>query len=106
MYIEQIREDLKDIRFYYSMKETFEKGATKVKATATIKKVEKYNRVMENAPARLYILYVSLYLENNTQTSLADNWCYTREYIKDLNNKLCDYLLKEITKIDKENENG
>ena len=90
--IDQIREDLRDIRYYYSMQELFDKASSKVKPVAVLSKVERYNAVMKNAPARMYILYVSLYVNNNSQTELADQWGFTREYIKELNQKLVEYL--------------
>lgn len=106
MNIEQIREDLRDIRYYYSMQSVFDNGAKKVRSNSTMEKVEKYNKIMANAPSKLYVLYVSLYLENNSQTSLSDRWCYTRDYIKDLNNKLCEYLLDVLSKLESEGKNG
>ena len=96
MKMEQIRDDLKEIRYYYSMKDLFNKGESKVKPTAVLEKVEKYNKLMETAPAKMYILYVALYLENNTQASLAEEWNYTPDYIKELNLKLCEFILKKL----------
>ena len=67
----QVRNDLKEIRYYYSMKELFDRSSKTVKPLAIVQKVERYNTAMQNAPARLYILYVSLYIDNNTQAVLA-----------------------------------
>ena len=47
---------------------------------------------MQNAPARLFVLYVSLYVENNTQASLGEEWQYTKDYMRDLNKSLIMYL--------------
>ena len=54
----QVRNDLKEIRYYYSMKELFDRSSKTVKPLAIVQKVERYNTAMQNAPARLYILYV------------------------------------------------
>ncbi|MEG9430570.1 MAG: hypothetical protein VZQ61_06600 [Christensenellaceae bacterium] len=89
---DQIRTDLREIRYYYSMQELFDRSAKTVKPLAILQKVERYNKAMENAPARLYVIYVSLYVNNNSQATLADDWGFTREYIKDLNQKLIEYL--------------
>ena len=93
---EQIRSDLREIRYYYSMQDLFDKSAKTVRPLAILQKVERYNKAMENAPARLYVIYVSLYVNNNSQTALADDWGFTREYIKDLNQKLIEYLKSAI----------
>lgn len=94
--INQVREDLKEIRYYYSMQELFDSAANTVKPVAILNKVERYNAAIKAAPARLYILYVSLYVKNNTQAALADDWGYTREYIKEINQKLVEYLQRTL----------
>ena len=66
------------------------------KTVAILNKVERYNAAIKAAPARLYILYISLYVKNNTQAALADDWGYTREYIKEINQKLVEYLQKTL----------
>ena len=94
---EKIREDLREVRYYYSMQDLFDSAAKTIKPIAILEKVSKYNEAIKNAPARLYILYVSLYVNNSTQTALADDWGYTREYIRELNQALVEYLQKTIT---------
>lgn len=96
MTLNQIRDDLKEIRYYYSMKELFDSAANTVKPIALLDKVGRYNEAMKTAPGRLFIVYVSLYVQNNSQTALADDWGFTREYIKDLNQKLVEFLQKAL----------
>ena len=95
----EIREDLKDIRYYYSRKDVFEKASTNVGNNSILEKVEIYNKAVCTATPRLYDLYVSLYLENNTQESLADKLGYSFEHISRLNSKLIkffqDYFKRE-----------
>ena len=64
--LSEIREDLKEIRYYYAHKDIFEKASKQIGEHSCIAKIVKYNDVIRFAPARLYELYVSLYLENNT----------------------------------------
>lgn len=90
--IESIREDLREIRYYYSMKSVFDSASNTVKPIALLSKVQRYHEIMENAPARLFVIYVSLYVNNNSQATLAEDWGYSREYVKELNQQLCDYL--------------
>ena len=94
MTVKEIREDLREIRYYYGMSDLFKSGSKLIPPQAIIEKVEKYNKAISYAPAKLYAVYVGLYVHNNTQAVLAEDWGYTDEYIKQLNNKLCDYLKK------------
>jgi hypothetical protein len=94
--INQVREDLKEIRYYYSMQKLFDSAANTVKPVAILNKVDRYNAVMKLAPAKLYIIYMSLYVQNNTQAALAEEWGYTREYVKEINQKLVEYLHKAL----------
>ena len=93
----QVREDLREIRYYYSMKQMFDSAANTIKPIAILNKVERYNAAIKTAPAKLYILYVSLYVNNNTQAALADDWGYTREYVKELNQSLVEFLQKTLS---------
>ncbi len=79
---EEIRNDLKDIRYYYSMERLFLSGESVVRADEVIDKVKRYNAVMSKAPAKLYAVYMGLYVNNNSQSALAEDWGYTERYIK------------------------
>ncbi len=94
--IQEIRQDLREIRYYYSMKSFFDTASKTIQPIAIIEKVNTYNKLMENAPARMYILYVSLYVHNNTQAALADDWQMTKEYVRDQNTKLCTFLQSQL----------
>ena len=91
-----IRNDLKDIRYYYYIKEVFDKAEYSVGKTSILEKIKKYNDAVCSAPPRLYDLYVSLYLQNNTQDSLSERLGYTFEYISRLNSQLIKFLQKNI----------
>ena len=58
----QIIEDFKSIRYYYSMKDVFDRNSDKVRPKTTEELVKKYSEIMENAPARLYVVYVGFSL--------------------------------------------
>ncbi len=92
---ENIREDLKNIRYYYSRKEVFDKASISVGQNSTLETIQLYNDVICSAPPRLYDLYVSLYLQNNTQDSLSMKLGYTVEHISRLNGQLVKFLQKE-----------
>lgn len=92
-----IRNDLKDIRYYYARKQMFDEAMECTGKTEIVEKAQKYNDLIKKAPPRLYDLYVSLYLQNNTQETLADKLSYTPEYIQILNKKLLKFLQSQMT---------
>ena len=95
--IANIRKDLKDIRYYFSRKELFEKASQNVGVNAILEKVKIYNEAICLAPPKLYDLYVSLYLSNQTQESLSEILGYTNEHMSRLNNQLLRFFLKKLT---------
>lgn len=95
--LKQIRDDLKDIRYYYSHKEAFEQGFRVVGSNDIVGKAKRYNTVMQSVPTRLYDIYVGLYARNLTQEALSIELCYTPEYIQILNKRLLLYLQKALS---------
>ena len=102
MTIKEIREDLKEIRYYYEKAELFKAGSKYVPPKYILEKVEKYSRAVANAPAQLYAVYVGLYINNNTQLVLAEDWGYSTDFVKKLNHNLCNFIKKEFEKEEKE----
>lgn len=96
-----IRNDLKEIRYYYSRLSVFDKALENVGKNVILEKIEKYNKAICLATPRLYDLYVSLYLQNNTQDSLSEKLGYTIETISRLNSQLVKFFQKEFMKEEK-----
>lgn len=94
----EIRKDLKDIRYYYSRQEQFDGVKESVGENDILAKIAIYNSIVCKASPRLYDLYVSLYLQNNTQLSLSDKMGYSIEYISRLNCKLIKFIKNNISK--------
>lgn len=88
----EIREELSQIKYYYSRKAMFDKASESVGAYCITEKIGKYNNAVRFASPRLYEVYVSLYIENNTLDSLANKLGYTYDYIQKLNRKLVKYF--------------
>lgn len=90
--LQEIREDLAEIKFYYANeKEIIAAG----KVTGLIRlaeTVKAYNEAVSNAKGQLYILYVALYVHNNSQMVVADDWDCSVDYVKRLNRQLLHYL--------------
>ena len=96
--LNEIREDLRNIRYYYSRKKVIDEGFENTGVNSFVDTVELYNNIMKQAKPRFYDLYVSLYVKNNTQESLADELCYTPEYVQMLNKKLLKFLQESLNK--------
>jgi len=94
----EIRNDLRDIRYFYSRKELFNKSAEELGKHKIFTTVEKYNKAILQAPPRLYDVYVSIYWLNNSQYSLASKMQYTLEYISMLHTQLIEFFDKTFKK--------
>ena len=92
----QIREDLKNIKYYYTHKAVFEEASQQLGESEVMKKVRIYNDIILSAPPKFYDLYYSLYMSGHTQESLSAKLCYTREYIRLLNKEFIEYLLEKL----------
>ena len=79
MTIQEIRSDLRAIRYYYSKQKEFDKAAETVGASRVTEIVEKYNQAVTNAPLKLYEVYVGLYVHNNTQETVSFDWDRSEE---------------------------
>ena len=94
--LSEIREDLKEIKYYYSHKDIFEKASKHIGEHSCVAKVNKYNDVIRFAPARLYELYVSLYIENNTLESFADKEGYSYVHIQRFHSQLVKFFQEKL----------
>ena len=95
--IQKVRDDLRDIRYYFSKQKLFDDVSKTVVRNSVRDTVERYNQAVKDAPARLFDLYISLYVHNNSQSALADDWNFSDAYIRLLNQKLCEFLLKALS---------
>lgn len=93
---ECVRNDLRDIRYYYSRKKQLDDAACSLGALPIMRKVEKYNCVIREAPLKLYDLYVSLYLKGQTQEAVSIELGYTPQYIRKLIVELISYFSKNV----------
>lgn len=95
---EEVREDLKEIRYYCSKQRDFENAAKTIGSSAAIEKVKAYNEAIQTAPIRLYDLYVSLYVNNNTQAVVAEDWGISCDYVRKLTKNLYEYFMSALDK--------
>ena len=97
MTLTKIRDDLKDIKYYYSRKKVFDEASQATGRNDIMEKVETYNSIIRAASPKLYDLYASLYIRNHTQESLSDELGFTPEYIQMLNKKLLKFIQKQFS---------
>lgn len=96
MKIQKVKDDLREIRYYYAKQKDMEGASRTVGASKIIEIIARYNSAVQKAPVRLYDLYVSLYVNNNTQLTVALDWDYAVDYINRLNRKLCMFLKNQL----------
>ena len=96
--LKQIHADLREIRTYYHSRDLFEKGKTVIFPKAVQDKVDRYKQIIGEAPAKLYAIYISLYVEGNTQQAFCLQMGYSIDYAADLNKELCLFLQRHLNK--------
>lgn len=94
--LDKIREDLRDIRYYYAHKAVFEDNVTTVGANIVRSKAKNYNAIIVLAPPRLYDIYVGLYVTGLTYETYAIKSGYAVIYIRKVNNELLNYFQKNL----------
>lgn len=94
--LKKVREDLKEIRYYYEHKEIFDSAIGGEGLHDVLKKVKRYNLAVQSAPPQLYCLYIYLYIKNYTQEAFASEFGYEPEHICRLNKKLVLFLQTKI----------
>lgn len=94
MTLKQIREDLQEIRYYYSHKEMFDSAISVTGGNTILEKVKRYNEASTKALLRLYEIYIELHVNDKTQERLADEKNYSAGYIQQLNKELLLFFQK------------
>ena len=92
--IEKIRNDLKTLRLYYSAQAQLDKAFTFI-PHCTTELVKTYSEMIGRAPLELYMLYMELYVNGNTQESVAEQMGYCTEYIRMKNKRLLEFFYRQ-----------
>ena len=93
--LDDIRNDLKEIRYYYSRKTMFDRmvDVVNIAYVKTQNPVQSLNRA---AQASLYDIYMSVYIFNITQEAVADDWDMSFSYVHKVHEKLLQFLQANI----------
>ena len=71
-----IRKDLKTIKYYYAMKNVFDRNSKELMPRKIVETVHKYGKAINDSEGELYVFYTELYVNGATQTDLADYLSY------------------------------
>ena len=91
-----MKEELKQVRYYYANRDHFDKMEKEIDLSPIKSIVKKYNSAMVGADPRLLDVYHGLYIEGYSQLKLAIEWNFTPEYIRMMNRQLNAYLIKKL----------
>lgn len=89
---ERVRRDLKDIRYYYARKSILDSVKGDVGINKVRSMVDRYNKIILNAPLYLFDLYVCLYVKGYTQDKMAVELNVSSQYVHSQNKKLVEFL--------------
>ena len=95
MTLNEIRQQLKTIRLYYTHKARFSAAFDALPHEAA-ELAEKYAAVVGTAPLDLYYIYYELYVKGLTQEATAEDLNYSTEYIRQKNKKLLLFLQNKL----------
>lgn len=90
--VKDIRDDLKNIRYFYSRKDFFNEASASIGQIQITDLIKTYQNAICYAPPRLYDLFVSLYMKDITQEELSCELGYSPEHISRLNGQLVRFL--------------
>lgn len=84
-----IREDLKNIRYYYSRQKEMTNSARIVGESTILKTIEVYNAAICQASPKLYELYVCMYVENKRRKPQPKNSATQENTLQDSISNYC-----------------
>lgn len=88
---EQVRSDLKNIRYYYVYHREIEKARQDCYLNF-VNKVKLYNQMIAFASLPLYKVYHELYIVGSTQEVVSEKLNFSTEYISKFNARLIDFF--------------
>lgn len=90
--LQEIREELKLVREYYSAFRSADIGAVVFIPQEIQERIKYYSRALKDAPKPVQRAYGGLYERGLTQKALAEEWGVTEKYVQILNKRLLLYL--------------
>ena len=95
MTLNEIRQQLKMIRLYYTNKARFSAAFESLPHNVT-QLANRYAAMVNSAPLDLYLIHYELYVKGLTQEATAEDLNYSTEYIRQKNKRLLLFLQQKI----------
>lgn len=92
--IQDIRNELKEIKTYYMFKTKIASGADLVGDNAVVQLLEKYNSIIRSAKTNLYTVYVCIYVNGLSHEETAYRLNYSPQHIERLVRQLLVFFQK------------
>lgn len=96
MTLNEIRQQLKTIRLYYTSKARFSAAFDTLPHSVT-ELAAAYAATITSAPLDLYLIYYELYVQGLTQEAAAVDLNYSTEYIQQKNKRLLLFLQQKLS---------
>lgn len=96
MTIDQVREELKDVKVFYSRRDFIDNFVNNNVIARIKENVQKYDTLILCAPEKLFNVYVALYREGYSQFSYSIQRSCTERYVQILHKELLEYFLNQI----------
>ena len=94
--IEEIKQDLKDVKYYFAHEALFQKALKDDAVKILIMKVYRYKEIMRGAPFDLMIIFEGLYMYKQTQKSLAEYLEISERTVRRKREQIYLYLQKRL----------
>lgn len=92
--IQEIRNDLKEIRTYYLFKNRIAKGMEMVGDNAVVQLLDKYNTAIRSARANLYTVYICIYVNGLSHEDAACELNYSTQHVERLVKQMLVFFQK------------
>ena len=94
--IEEIKQDLKDIKYYYAHEQILQKAIPSESVKKMIVKAVTYREIMKAAPFDLHIIYEGLYIFRQKQKELAEYLEISQRTVRRKREQIYLYLQKRL----------
>ena len=98
--LEQIKEELEEIKCFYELIDSFEKD--QFQPYGRLKTlIDRYSRVIDSAPSKIKGYYLKKYMLGATIEQISDDWKVSIKTVTRMRTKFYAYLLENLNKEEK-----
>lgn len=96
---EQMKRELTEIRYYYLMRNTYQKNVEETQETLDL--VEKYLPVIKKLPTKLKGYFIERYMNGSNVPQMAEKWKVSKHFVVKVKNDFLKLLLENLNKEEK-----